>query len=62
MKHKPCVRCLCKKIKHIVSGFPLPYYTVQCKECSFNVSALSRAEALKKWNGFKVWELVRGIK
>lgn len=32
------------------------------KECSFNVSALSRSEALKKWNGFKVWEMVRGIK
>lgn len=54
---KPCVRCLCEKIRRTF-GADRFYKIIQCFECGFNVSAKTWEEAERKWNGFKVWTLV----
>ena len=53
---KRCVRCLCKKIKLIMSGDGRAI--IKCVECRFNVTDLTVEKAMKLWNGFRVWELV----
>lgn len=55
---KPCIRCLCQKIKRQRAGIGRHYCVIQCYACGFNVSALTFEEAERQWNGFRVWELI----
>lgn len=55
---KRCVKCLHNKTKPIIAGYTGQIFIVQCCHCGFNVSADSQDEAVKMWNGFKVWNLV----
>ncbi len=58
MNKFPCIRCLHPKIKRIRAGAKKEYFITQCRECGFNVSGRSLSESKKRWEGFRVWELV----
>ncbi len=55
---KPCVKCLDGKPFRHRAGERRAWCIIQCGDCGFNVSAPSFQEAVRIWNGFKVWLVI----